>query len=229
LYWLNNRVYIKGEGKFINEKYLKREQEVYPQGVEELKTNKLLLKTALVSNFINYDNIYLNGFYNYFSFENIRSKKSYERFIKISNEFKLYKKINLQGNFAFRLRTGISSNQNSPFASFVADTYLNIRGVGDRIARGTAELATNLEYRHYINSYRSLKLTGVGFVDAGTWRNPAGKIKELIEYDSAVFYSGIGVRVHLSKFYNSIFRLDYSVNLRDINNRVLIFGVGQYF
>lgn len=66
------------------------------------------------------------------------------------HDFRYYRLLGRRGNVAGRLRAGLSSNGNTPFAPFVLDSQVNIRGSGNRIDRGTAQLILNLEYRHSV-------------------------------------------------------------------------------
>ncbi len=76
--------------------------------------------------------------------------------------------------FAARLRFGIATNNDTPFAPFVLDSYINIRGSGNRIERGTAALILNLEFRQTF--FETAKFGGqlVAFSDTVFWRNPEG-------------------------------------------------------
>jgi len=90
-----------------------------------------------------------------------------------------YKIVNKLDNVAMRFRFGVSTNSDSPFAPFVADSHVNLRGVGNRIDRGTAQLILNLEYRK--SFFNKPKWAGqlVAFSDIGTWRNPGGTLGDL--------------------------------------------------
>ena len=53
------------------------------------------------------------------------------------NDFSYFARVGERGNWANRLRLGLSSNMDTPFAPFAVDNNLNIRGVGNTIDRGT--------------------------------------------------------------------------------------------
>ena len=79
-----------------------------------------------------------------------------------------------KGNLAMRLRLAISTNNETPFAPFVVDSHVNLRGVGNRIDRGTAQVVFNAEYRHTVYNLNRWAGQLVAFSDIGTWRNPGG-------------------------------------------------------
>lgn len=134
-----------------------------------------------------------------------------------------------KGNLAFRNRLGISTNNNSPFAPFVFDSFVNIRGIGNRVARGTAEFILNAEYRLSVfqNKYLILQLTT--FTDFGALRAPGSSLQTMLNGSKSNFFIGGGVRLHSRLIYKTIFRLDYSINPVNLNKGGFTFGLGQYF
>lgn len=231
LYWLFKKDVLSLYTQYIYEDYRRKSGSTIGviEGPEKHQTNKVLIKLSNQSNYVNYIGIRLSGMYNFLSLESIQSKVVYERFVKLSNEFKYFKLLGSKGNVAVRLRMGISSNNDTPFASFVADNYVNIRGIGDRAVRGTAEMATNVEYRQLLITKKALRFSVIGFVDSGTWRAPGAGLSTLTKKENISVYSGVGGRLHFHKFYNAILRADYSFDTKDFKNNGLIVGVGQYF
>ena len=134
-----------------------------------------------------------------------------------------------KGNLAARGRLGISSNGDTPFAPFVIDSQMNIRGVGNRIDRGTATVVLNIEYRYTLKEKANVALQGVLFSDAGTWRNPAGDWDDLFDQENFEHFAGIGLRGIYKKAHNAILRIDYGFNLYNTKTNGLVIGVGQYF
>ena len=137
--------------------------------------------------------------------------------------------IHRRGNFSWRHQIGISTNNFSPFSPFVLDGFINLRGIGNRVARGTGIHFINLEYRHTILKNKTLSIQGVGFVDAGSLREPGAKWTNLFLIDQTRAYSGIGIRIHSNKIYKTIFRLDYGVNINKTFSGGFSFGIGQFF
>ena len=124
---------------------------------------------------------------------------------------------------------GLSSNHESPFAPFVLDSYLNIRGIGNRVDRGTGALILNMEYRHSLLEKERIAIQGVVFSDTGSWRNPGGNLDDFSNPDNFVLFAGGGLRFIHKKIYNAILRVDYGFNLQERQVNGFVLGVGQYF
>ena len=128
-----------------------------------------------------------------------------------------------------RLRIGIANNDNTPFAPFVADSYTNIRGIGNRIDRGTAQVVINAEYRRTLLENKKWGAQAVVFSDTGTWRNPGGQLKDLVNPDQFRQFLGGGFRLIYNKVYGAVLRVDYGVDIFNPSERGLVIGLGQYF
>lgn len=100
-------------------------------------------------------------------------------FVKFTSDFTSYKNIWKRGNLAFHHKFGIATNNFSPFSPFVIDGFLNIRGVGNRIERGTAEHIINLEYRHTLFNKKYFTLQGIMFIDYGALRDAGQLIHQI--------------------------------------------------
>ncbi|WP_337994746.1 BamA/TamA family outer membrane protein [Polaribacter ponticola] len=136
------------------------------------------------------------------------------------------------GNFANRLRVGLSSNEETPFAPFALDNNVNLRGVGILVDRGTGSIVYNTEYRHTVYDKKWLAIQTNVFADIGAWRNPGGKLNDFIEKDNLKIFSGLGLRFISKKIYNATFRIDYGFRVFDNKNNSnggIVFGIGQYF
>ena len=142
-----------------------------------------------------------------------------------------YRLIGRRGNLASRLRLGLSTNRNSPFAPFTLDSQLNIRGSGNRIDRGTAQLVWNLEYRHRVYADRkgNLRAQVVAFSDFGSWRSPGGSLSELADRQVFQHFVGGGIRISSARAQNSVLRVDYGIDWRAPERRGIVVGFGQYF
>jgi len=132
-----------------------------------------------------------------------------------------------RGNLTLQHKFGLATNNFSPFAPFVIDGYLNVRGSGNRIARGTGELIFNTEYLHTLWKHPWFYLQANSFVDIGMLRPAGGVINEFA--DNAFYYGGLGLRLQSRKFYNTILRVDYGFNLNHIADNGLTFGFGHFF
>lgn len=171
---------------------------------------------------------YQDGFSNDLNLQAVFSRKDNGFFI-VRNDFKYFNRIGRKGNFAARTRFGLGSNSFSPFSPFVIDNHENVRGVGDRINRGTGNLTLNLEYRHTFIDKDWLIVQGVGFTDHSTLRAPGKDLKQLFQLNTMYSSVGIGTRFTLKQIYGAVLRIDYGVGLQDRAGSGLVVGLGQYF
>ncbi len=145
------------------------------------------------------------------------------------NDLHYYRRVGRRGNLAMRLRMGLSTNLNTPFAPFVLDSRFNIRGAGNRIDRGTGTLVLNVEYRYTIWQNDLFATQGVIFSDAGAWRNAGGRFDDFVNPDYIRHFVGPGFRVIYKKAFNAVFRVDYGFDLYQVGEQGLVIGFGQYF
>ena len=171
---------------------------------------------------------YQDGISNEVNLQAVFSRKDNGFFI-IRNDFKYFKRIGKKGNLGFRTRFGVGSNSFSPFSPFVIDNHENVRGVGDRINRGTGNLTLNLEYRHTLIDKDWLIVQGVGFTDHSTLRQPGKGMKQLFQLNHMYSSVGIGTRFTLKRIYGAVLRVDYGFGLQEKGSNGLVVGLGQYF
>ena len=148
-------------------------------------------------------------------------------FIKFTNQLKYFHLRNKKSVWTTRLSTGISSNFTNPFPSFVLDNYVNIRGIGDRVLRGSAVITLNTEYRQTLEINPVFAVEGILFLDAGTLRAQHGEWNTLTQ--NLNVFTGTGIRIHLPFLYRMSFRFDYGVNVASIDQHGFVLGIGQYF
>jgi outer membrane protein insertion porin family len=191
--------------------------------------NKSLFKAQYSSYKVNSHNFYRDGLSKFFTAEWVYSFNGDPLFWITFTEWKGYKRIKNKGNLAWRAKVGLSSNAKNPFAPFVLDSYLNIRGVGDRVDRGTGMIVTNIEYRHTIWESSDWALTSIAFSDLGSWRLPGGDFTDFTNPSNQVLFCGLGGRVIMKKVYNAILRVDYGWDLLHQTDGGLVLGIGQYF
>jgi len=195
-----------------------------------LNVDKVLYKLIYVYNDFDYYYQYISGFSSILNLQYVTSEdETLTGFLIGWNDFLYFKRIGKNGNFANRLRLGISSNDDTPFAPFSVDNNLNIRGVGNTIDRGTGVIVLNTEYRHTLYEKRWFALQGNVFIDAGSWRNPGGDFGDFSDSQNIRIYPGVGLRFISSKIYNATFRIDYGFGITKNASRGLVFGIGQYF
>ncbi|WP_298339606.1 POTRA domain-containing protein [uncultured Algibacter sp.] len=201
-----------------------------PNVPQELNVHKWLLKGIFEYNKLDYYYQFVSGFRSQFNFQYVTSTNDILPDFFIGwNDFFLFKRIGKKGNWANRLRLGLSTNDNTPFAPFSVDNNLNIRGVGNIIDRGTGVVVLNTEYRYTLYEKNWFVLQGNAFVDAGSWRNPGGDFGDFGDSQNIRVYPGIGLRFIHKKIFNAIFRIDYGHGVTDNSTQGFVFGIGQYF
>lgn len=231
IYQIGRNHSIEFGGSYFVEDYQKNSrhlEEVTP-GPQSQQQKKVLAKIIHQFARIDYDYYILDGFDNVVNTQAVYSIADKNTFFILMNDTRFFKKVGYGGNIAARLRVGISTNDNSPFAPFVLDSHVNIRGSGNRIDRGTAAFILNLEYRHRIFDRGRFAGQVVAFADSGTWRNPGGSFSDLLNRDNFRQFVGGGIRLIYKKAFNSVFRLDYGFDLHNFQQRGVVVGLGQYF
>ncbi len=214
---------------YLREKYFRVDPVILPELPSEISPNKWILKSKYQYGRLNYYSNFVHGFDNHLFLEGVLTTKANETFWKVLNVSRFLMRIGERGNWANRLRLGFSGNTESPFVPFVLDSYINIRGSGNRVARGIGEIVFNTEYRHNFREWPWGAVQGVLFWDAGGWR-PVGKsVGEIFRKENITAFAGLGGRVYFKEIYNFIFRVDYGINLTDHRHHGVVIGVGQYF
>lgn len=200
-------------------------------GPDNVTLDKLALKTGYRINHIDYHLEKQQGWWLDNNAQIVNNLADNSRFLIWLGDFRIYQLLGKAGNLATRLRLGLSSNDKTPFAPFVLDSQVNIRGSGNRIDRGTAQVVINLEYRHTLWTHPSnwFCVQAVGFSDFGTWRTPGGSLGEITSSDNFRHFAGGGFRIISHAAQNAAIRLDYGIDLYNSNERGFVLGFGQYF
>ncbi|MFN0276051.1 MAG: hypothetical protein ACKVPJ_09915 [Chitinophagales bacterium] len=228
LYHINRKNTVSAGGAYLFEKYAIEKDELFPTLPDSLSVDKYLFKTIYTANYIDFFNQFIAGFKNQFFFEQVFANYN-GSFWKVLNETTYYKRVGAGGNFASRLRLGTAKNIETPFAPFVLDSYINIRGSGNRIARGTSEIVLNTEYRQTIFEKPIGYVQAVVFSDMGSWQPEGTEYKELFNVENYRWFLGGGMRVGYKKNYNTVLRIDFGVDAFDVNKNGFVLGFGQYF
>ena len=215
-------------GGYLNETYNQRPGASF---VYEGETHfdKYFLTAHLVYQKLNYFYHYVSGVAPGLLLQRVQTVGFDDTFLKLLAEFRGYHRLGRRGNLAVRVRAGISSNEDSPFVPFVLDSYLNVRGSGNRVARGTSEFTFNVEHRQTLIDRRKWAVQWVAFVDNSAWRPAGTPLMEMFKPENTVSFGGGGLRLHIQRVYNFTLRVDYGVSLTDPGERGLVLGVGQYF
>lgn len=197
---------------------------------QSLQLDKKLYKFIYEYDNLDYDYQYTSGFKSIFNFQYVNNSSGMaSNFLIGWNDFMLFKRIGDKGNWATRLRAGIASNDNTPFSPFALDNNLNIRGVGNKIDRGTGSIVLNTEYRHTLIEKGWFVLQSNLFVDAGSWRKPGGGFDDFVDKKNIKFYPGFGIRLMHKRIFNAVLRIDYGYGLEKNGSNGVVFGIGQYF
>ena len=198
---------------------------------KEFNTHKFLIKATFDYNLLEQYYYFQYGIRNRFSNTLVMGKNfGGERlFYLIENETTYFKRIHSNGNWASRLHLGISRNFETPFPAFVLDNNLNIRGIGNRVQRGSALAALSSEYRHTIVEHGWLAVQANGFLDFAAIR-PAGKsLGVAFEDQNIKAFGGIGIRIIHKFIHSAILRIDYGFSLKKMHEGGIVFGIGQSF
>lgn len=215
---------------YFTEDYQYKSGQTSPNVPQSLKVNKQLVKLIYEYNNVEFYYYFLNGFKSILNFQYVISDDiNLPPFLIGFNDFIYYKRIGQKGNWASRLRLGLATNNETPFAPFAVDNNLNIRGVGNTIDRGTAAIVLNTEYRHTLFEKNWFVLQGNVFVDGGSWRNPGGDLGDFGETQNLRIYPGGGLRFIHKRIFNTIFRIDYGVGITKDATQGFVIGIGQYF
>ena len=230
LYQFNYRHRLEAGINYFTETYEYRSGATSPEVPQFLKVKKLLYKGIYEYNDVTRYYYFVDGFKSTFNFQYVTSRnEALPEFLIGFNDFIYYKRVGNRGNWANRLRLGVATNNDSPFAPFAVDNNLNIRGVGNTIDRGTAAIVLNTEYRYTVYEKDWFVFQANAFIDAGSWRNPGGDFGDFGDDQNLRVYPGAGVRFIHKRIFNTVFRIDYGYGItRDATNG-FVFGIGQYF
>ena len=233
LHQINFKNQIQFGVNFFKEKYQYLSGVTDPSIPQTLNLNKTLLKLVYTYDDLDYFYQYVSGFKSVLYAQYVLTENDFQNeFYIFWNDFLYYKRIRENGNWANRVRIGLSSNEKTPFAPFAVDNNINLRGVGILVDRGTGSIVWNTEYRHTVYDKNWLTIQTNIFTDFGAWRNPGGEINDFIKSENIHVYSGFGLRFISKKIYNATFRIDYGFRVhQNLNNSKggLVFGIGQYF
>jgi outer membrane protein insertion porin family len=189
---------------------------------------KLSFKAVHNIRHMNYKVFYQDGWANTFNALTTYEINLKQPFVSLFNDFRFFRMLPFRTNLAVRNRLGISTNSTVFFAPFVLDSYYNVRGVGNRIDRGTASVVLNAELRKTIWENKTWGVQAVGFSDSGSWRKPGGRLTDISRKENVLVFAGLGSRLIYKKAYDVIFRLDYGWKIHGLG-KGFVFGIGQYF
>jgi len=229
-YWLNPRTKVELGFTPIYEVYEQLDDVDINLPDKRFEFIKFRVNTSLTINNLNYKFERIAGSKFELYLETIQTYQfPMASFFMVKTNWIRHYKFKKKGNLSFRHQIGLSTNQDSPFSPFVLDGFLNLRGIGNRVARGTGIHFINLEYRHTVIKNDFFIGQMIGFTDLGSIRPPAKAWTTLVMPNNSNIYSGLGIRIHSQKIYRTILRLDYGVKISDQFNGGFSFGLNQFF
>ncbi|PSG90685.1 POTRA domain-containing protein [Aurantibacter aestuarii] len=231
LYEFNFKHSIAFGGSLFNENYSYITGATNTAIPQQLDIDKHALKFIYEYNNLDYNYQCVTGFKSIFNgqYVGVNGNSQLPEFFIGWNDFLYFKKLGVRGNWANRLRVGLSSNADSPFSPFAVDNNLNIRGVGNTIDRGTGAIVLNTEYRYTLLEKDWFVMQSNTFIDAGSWRNPGGEFGDFGDADNIRINPGLGLRFIHKSIFNAIFRIDYGFGITKNDASGFVFGIGQYF
>lgn len=232
LFAADSRNQIDIGANYIKEDYDYIEGATKPHIPQELEVQKILYKLEYSHNDLKYFYHNVSGFRSIHSLQYITSME--DEFsgnsIYLRNDFMYFKQWHPKVNWANRLRLGLATNNGSPFAPFTLDNNMNIRGVGNKIDRGTGVFTLNTEVRFTLFEKGWFALQGNTFLDVGSWRLPNGGFDDFTDINTLRVFPGIGLRFINKNVYRANFRIDYGFGLtKQHPDHGMVFGIGQYF
>jgi len=198
-------------------------------GPEFLSQLKILNSIGFVHDRVKYDFYHRKGYQHQVLLQNVSIVGEDIPFWSVSYEGRHYWRPKPKLNIAVQLRMAIGTNRDSPFAPFVLDSNFNLRGVGNRVDRATAQVVINIELRQTVWEYKNIAVQAVAFSDSGSWRSPGSDLNIILKTQNFRSFVGGGARVILTKVFDSVFRIDYGFDLYDRNTQGLVIGFGQFF
>jgi outer membrane protein insertion porin family len=229
-YNLSYRSVLELGAVMIYEEYTKRDTSFMELPVgSDFTYAKNLFRAGYYYENVNYNYERQQGIENNLYVEDVITYGGGWNFISFNNETVYYALIGRDGNFAARQSIGIATNNLSPLAPYVFDSYVNIRGIGNRVARGTAKYVLNTEYRHTFWRHKWFILQAVAFADLGSLRYPGEGFNQLFDADNMRTYAGLGGRLYSRQIYNTVFRFDYGINTKNTDEGGFVFGIGHFF
>jgi outer membrane protein assembly factor BamA len=230
-YWLGRYTNIGFGGSYMYEDYQQRDNAFDFFGTKNFSFHKHQLRTHIESNKV--ENLFerQDGWKAkvYGEWIHTYTDGTAPSFLKLQLSGSYYQLIGERGNLASSVRFGTASNAESPFAPFVLDGFLNVRGIGNRVERGTAEIVVNTEYRHTLWLHKTVTLQSAAFFDYGALRTAGKSFNTFFDDDQPNLFLGAGLRFNLNILYKTCIRIDYSVNPFDPTMHGLTFGFGQFF
>jgi len=227
----NNKHRLFWGAVFLDEKYIKQSSESL--GPDLLEFDKVLTKVFYENNSVNYNYHRVSGYRSFLAFETTttigNNSDLPDFFWKLVEDFRFYNKLSPNAYSAVRFVVGLSENSETPFPAFVQDSYVNVRGIGNRVQRGSFELGANIELRQTVLNRPAFVLEFVNFADFNAMRFAGRELSFDSLAENFQFYAGGGFRFHLNFLFQAILRLDVGFDMyRDNRQPQVLLGIGQF-
>lgn len=229
---LDSRNQIDVGASFIKEHYQYIEGATSPGIPQEVGINKILYKMEYTYNNLEYFYHNVSGFQSKHNLQYISSNNDgfSGNSVYFRSDLLYFNQLNSKINWANRLRLGLATNNNSPFAPFTLDNNMNIRGVGNKTDRGTGVFTLNTELRYTLFEKNWFAFQANTFLDVGSWRLPAGTFMDFVNPNTIRVFPGVGLRFINKNVYRANFRIDYGFGItKEHKTHGVVFGIGQYF
>lgn len=230
-YWLGRYVNAGFGAAYMYEDYHQRDDAFDVFGMKRFNFHKHQLRSHIEANFV--ENLFerQSGWKArvYGEWIHTYTDGMAPSFLKLQLSGSYYHLVGKRGNLATSVRFGTSTNTDSPFSPFVLDGFLNVRGIGNRVERGTAEIIVNTEYRHTLWMHKFVTLQSAAFFDYGALRSAGKSFVTFFDDENPNLFLGGGLRFNLNVLYKTSIRVDYSVNPFDPSMNGFTFGFGQFF
>jgi len=227
--WLGEYFNLSAGGQYMYEGYGQRD-DAFTLPKKQFYFQKGQARLSLEYNKVEYVFEHMEGLMAKVYGEYIGTKDYPEAsFLKGTAQVGYYHVVGERSNVAASAKFGLATNNNSPFSPFVLDGFINVRGIGNRMQRGTGELIVNLEYRYSFWRHRLFLVQAAVFSDYGSLRVAGGEFNTLFNQPELHLFTGGGLRFHLNTWYKTCFRVDYSVNPTDASMHGVTFGFGHFF
>ncbi|MFT6924235.1 MAG: outer membrane protein insertion porin family [Crocinitomicaceae bacterium] len=234
-YWLNRYWKTSLGGMIMYERYKNNDRAIMFQNESFEVGDQFDFMKYQVRNTFTYSRINTHferrdGLSNHIHSEVIATPEMEEAsFVKITNDLRYFKSINKRGNLALRNQIGIATNRNSPFAPFVVDGFVNVRGSGDRVARGTGLVTFNAEYLHTVLKHKWAFCQLGAFTDIAYLRPGGAALATTFKSENSYYYSGLSFRLQTRILYRAVIRFDYGFNLQDLSQGGFTVGFNHFF
>ena len=208
---------------YLDESYIKKDKN--KAGANFLQQQKMIFKFWYTLDYIKYNNLLLKGISYKIRVEPVLNLPTQFDFVKIESEYKHFFSFLKKDTLALRVFTGISNKLNDEYPAFVVDSFINVRGAGNKIKRGSIEVTFNIEYRYLVYEHPWFALQLATFFDNAYLFS---SISSRDEHSFFNFFGG-GVRIAIPKVYSLLLLFDYAFNLDDPKHHGFLFKVGQFF